>query len=217
MSEAGARGPRAGAAIERWTLPEVEGPLAGRNRGERAAAPGESASEEARGYQAGLARAQAQMQTQLQELDTRVRRLDAVLQHLALPLDALDAEVQKELLQLAMAIGRQLARRELQADPTQVVAIVRECLELLPVGAREVRVQLHPLDAACVRERLAAPAEERAWTLIEDPTLARGGCMVASENSQIDARFESRVNAVIAAALGEQRSAERAPQDGEPE
>ena len=51
---------------------------------------------------------------------------------------------------------------------------------------------------------------ERAWTLVEDPTLARGGCLVRSDNSQIDARFESRVHAVLAAALGEQRAPERA-------
>jgi len=67
-----------------------------------------------------------------------------------------------------------------------------------------------------VRERLAAPAEERAWSLIEDPTLARGGCLVRSDTSQIDARFESRVNAVLASALGEQRASERPAAPGEP-
>ena len=61
-----------------------------------------------------------------------------------------------------------------------------------------------------VRERLAVPGgEQRAWTLVEDPTLSRGGCLVRSDTSQIDARFESRVNAVLASALGEQRAPER--------
>ena len=112
-------------------------------------------------------------------------------------------------------MGKQLARRELAAAPAQILAILRECLEQLPVAARDVRVHLHPEDAAIVRERLAAPAEERAWSLIEDPTLARGGCLVRSNTSQIDARFESRVNAVLASALGEQRTSERpAPPSG---
>jgi flagellar assembly protein FliH len=119
------------------------------------------------------------------------------------------------LLELAFAVGKQLARRELAAAPAQILAILRECLEQLPVAARDVRVHLHPEDAAIVRERLAAPAEERAWSLIEDPTLARGGCLVRSDTSQIDARFESRVNAVLASALGEQRTSERpAPPSG---
>jgi len=219
MSEArgGNPGPgAAAAAVERWPLPKIEGPLAGRAREQRGRTA-DAQQESARGYQAGMARAQAEMQARLQELDTRLQRLDAVLQHLAQPLRALDAEVEKELLQLALAVGQQLARRELHADPGQVVAILRECLDQLPVTAREVRVHLHPEDAAVVRERLAAPAEARAWSMVDDPTLSRGGCLVRSDTSQIDARFESRLNAILANALGDQRAPERsgaAPPDG---
>jgi flagellar assembly protein FliH len=135
--------------------------------------------------------------------------LDSVLQFLGRPLEQLDAQVEKELVQLALAVGKQLARRELRVDPTQIIAIVRETLGQLPAAARDVRVHLHPEDAAIVRERLAAAAGERAWTLAEDPTLSRGGCVVRAESSQIDARFESRINSVIANALGDERSAER--------
>ncbi|HXZ58781.1 MAG TPA: FliH/SctL family protein [Steroidobacteraceae bacterium] len=207
MSEA-----RAATPIERWSLPAVEGPLASSLRDERTgpASDKRAAQDVARGYEAGLARAQAEMAARLEELASRVRRLDSVLQLLAAPLRALDDQVESQLLELAFAVGKQLARRELSATPVQVVAILRECLEQLPVAAREVRVHLHPEDAAIVRERLSAPAEERAWSLIEDPTLARGGCLVRSDSSQIDARFESRVHAVLACALGEQRSPGRA-------
>jgi flagellar assembly protein FliH len=199
-----------GATAERWAPPKVEGPLAGRSREERERhRAGAARADTASGYEAGLARAQAESQARLQELDARVRQLDSVLQHLARPLKSVDAEVEKELLQLALAIGQQLARRELHADPAQIVAIVRQCLDQLPIGAREVRVHLHPQDAACVRERLASPGEERAWSLVDDPTLSRGGCVVRTEHSQIDARFENRINVLIASALGEQRTNER--------
>jgi flagellar assembly protein FliH len=198
--------------IERWSLPAVEGPLANNARDERAraAADQRAGQEGVRGYEAGVARAQGEMQGRVAELNTRVQRLDSILQLLAQPLRALDEQIEKQLLELTFAVGKQLARRELSAAPTQVVAILRECLEQLPVAARDVRVHLHPEDAAIVRERLAAPSAERAWSLVEDPTLARGGCLVRSDNSQIDARFESRVHAVLAAALGEQRAPERA-------
>lgn len=209
--------PRAAAKpIERWSLPAVEGPLANGVREERARTTGDkrSAQDAARGYEAGLARAQAEMQSRLEELAARVRRLDSVLELLATPLRALDDQVEQQLLELALAVGKQLARRELSISPAQIVAVLRECLEQLPLAAREVRVHLHPEDAAVVRERLAVPTEERAWTLIEDPTLARGGCLVRSDTSQIDGRFESRVNAVLASALGEQRAGERAAAAG---
>jgi flagellar assembly protein FliH len=219
MSDATRTNVQRAAAAERWALPNVEGPVAGHPREGRARAADSGSGEEqaARGYAAGMARAQAEMQARVQELDARVHRFDAVLQHLAQPLKALDTDVERQLLQLALVIGQQLARRELQADPSQVVAIVRQCLEQLPVNAREVRVHLHPQDAECVRERLAPPGGERAWTLVDDPTLARGGCVVRSEHSQIDARFQSRLAALAASALGEQRGPMRAaPEDPDP-
>jgi flagellar assembly protein FliH len=90
-----------------------------------------------------------------------------------------------------------------------VIAIIRDCVQLLPASARDVRVHLHPQDAAVVRERLATPAAERAWTLVEDPVMGRGGCRVVAEHSQVDARLESRIAAAVAAVLGDARHPSR--------
>lgn len=214
MSDA-QRGFLAGAA-ERWSLPQVEGNVIGRPIDERKAKAAAEAiarvsreQSEARGYEAGMAKAQAEMQSRITELDTRLKRLDTVLQFIARPLQDLDAEVEKMLLQLALTVGKQLARRELRVDPTQVIAIIRESLAELPSAARNIRVHLHPEDAAIVRERLSAPANERAWTVVEDPAMARGGCVIRTEHSQIDARLESRISSVIANALGDERSQDR--------
>jgi flagellar assembly protein FliH len=208
------------AAVERWSMPEVGGPIVGRSRDDKKAAPNtvdllrQALQEsEARGYQAGLAKAQAESQVSLDALAARVKQLDSILELLGQPLAQLDAEVEKELLHLALAVGKQLARRELRIDPTQVIGIIRESLSQLPAAARDVRIHLHPEDAATVRERLAEPTNERAWTIVEDPTLTRGGCIVRTETSQIDVRLESRVGAVIANALGEERAPERPAPD----
>jgi flagellar assembly protein FliH len=204
------------ASIERWNMPQVEGKVIGRPIDERKAAAAAEAiarvareQSEARGYEAGMAKAQAEMQGKLAELGDRIKRFDGLLQFLARPLQELDEEVEKSLLQLTLAVGKQLARRELRIDPTQVIAIIRESLQELPTAAREPRVHLHPEDAAIVRERLTEPVNERAWKLVEDPTMSRGGCVVRTENSQIDARLESRISAVIANALGDERAEER--------
>jgi len=211
-----AKGTRSTVA-ERWSLPAVEGPIVGMRRDTRArdaenTRAGEAArkAEMDRGYEAGLSAGRAELQNQTDALAARVARLDEILSQLCRPLPELEAEVEGQLVLLALAVGKQLARRELKADPGQIAALIREAVGRLPAAARDVRVHLHPEDAAIVRERLAAPSADRAWNLIEDPTLARGGCLVRSDNSQIDARFESRVHAVLAAALGEQRAPERA-------
>ena len=211
------------ASIERWSLPVVEGNVIGRPIDERKAAAAAEAiarvareQSEARGYEAGMAKAKAEMEGQVNEQKARIQRLDKLLQFMSRPLEELDADVEKMLLQLTLTVGKQLARRELRIDPAQVIAIIRESLQDLPTAAREARVHLHPEDASIVRERLAEPSNERAWRIVEDPTMSRGGCVVKTETSRIDARLESRINAIIANVLGDERAAERteAPPEG---
>ncbi len=220
MSEAGRlRALAAASAAERWSLPTVEGPIIGERRDFAAAEhdAGERASkaERDRGYEAGMAAGRAEMQRLTGEAKAHVRRLDSVLAALARPLAELDDEVQQQLLLLALAIGKQLARREIKAHPDEIIPLIRESIGRLPASAREVRIHLHPLDAALVREHLTAPAAERAWTLVEDPTQSRGGCIVRTETSQIDQRLETRVNAIVASLMGDERASTRgASSDG---
>src|ERR1700743_2956922 len=117
--------------VERWSLPAVEGNVIGRPVDERKAKAAAEAiarvareQSEARGYDAGMAKAQAEMKGRITELEAHVKRLDSVLQFIARPLQELDAEVEKTLLQLTLAVGKQLARRELRIDPAQVIAII---------------------------------------------------------------------------------------------
>ena len=210
MSEAARLRALAAAAAERWALPSVEGPIVGARRAAPTEAQRRAAeSEHARGYEAGLAAGRTEVQRRIGELTARVERLDALLAALGKPLAQLDEELYEQLTRLALAVGKQLARRELSADPTQVIALIRETVAQLPLGVRDVRVQLHPEDAAVVREHLAAPAQERVWSIIEDPTQSRGGCAVRTESSQIDARFETRVQALLVSLLGEERAGPR--------
>lgn len=200
-------------AVSRWDLPSVSGrPVQARRAGRTV---GELENVEQRAYQeayaqgqeAGLAAARAQTQQALDQLQSQVARLEAIFGTLARPLHELDAQVEDQLVHLALTVARQLVRRELRMDPAQVIAIIRETVALLPAAARDVRVHLHPEDAAIVREKLATPTGERAWTIIEDPVMTRGGCRVATDTTQIDARLETRINAVLGAILGEERSA----------
>jgi len=135
----------------------------------------------------------------------QVERIDQLFTDLARPLAEVDESVQRELLALAMALARQIVRRELRQDPTQIIGIVREAIGQLPIAVRDVRVQLHPEDAAIVREHLAPVENERAWALVEDPMMMRGGCQVVSSSSRIDARLESRLGALLSELMGSER------------
>jgi flagellar assembly protein FliH len=139
------------------------------------------------------------------EVRAQVERLAGMFYDLAKPFEVLNAEVERELLTLAMALARQIVRRELKTDPTQIIGIIREAIAALPVAARDVRVHLHPEDAAVVRENLSPTENESAWTLVEDPVMARGGCQVTTATSRIDARLETRLTSILSELLGTER------------
>lgn len=145
-----------------------------------------------------------------QEAQETAARLALVLASLSRPFTVLDAAVEQELVALAFALARQLVRRELKADPGQIVGIVRDALQSLPVATRDIKVHLNPEDAKLVREHLPAVDQDRAWTIVEDPLLTRGGARVATATSQVDARLESRLGALVAELLGSDREGDRA-------
>lgn len=156
----------------------------------------------AQGHQEGTAAGQTHMQA-------RARRLDQLMATFAAPFAALDERVEQELVALTIAIARQLVRRELKTDPGQIVAVVREGLAALPVAAQNLRLHLHPEDAALVRAALSLSEGEHAWRIIEDPLQNRGGCQLMTDTSRIDASVETRLAAIIATVLGGEREQDR--------
>jgi flagellar assembly protein FliH len=207
-----AAAPSAAPSAALWELPTLGGPvLPLRRRSANLTAIEREAWQQghAEGREAGLAAAREEARAVGAELEQRVQQLQAILDFMTRPLADLDQQVQRQLAQLAGVIARHVVRRELKTQPDEIVAVVRETVALLPVGARTVRVHLHPQDAELVRSRLAGGSGERAWSLVEDPMLARGGCRVSSDSSSIDATLEQRLGAVIAVVLGDERSAPR--------
>jgi flagellar assembly protein FliH len=195
--------------VATWRLPAVEGPVV--TRGQRAddlSSPDRQAWERgfAAGREAGIHAVRAEEQHISDALQLQLTSVSGVLDFLARPLAELDTEVEEQLMSVAICIARAVVRRELKTQPDAIIALVRDTVKLLPLAAREVRVHLHPDDAAVVRDRLAQPQGERAWVVLEDPVLSRGGCQIRSDNSTIDASVEKRLAAATAAALGDERS-----------
>lgn len=190
-----------------WMLPDVAGPVvSSRSRSANASDLTEQQKmarqqsfEEAR--RQGFADGMRDAQRMRDELQRQIDTLQAMLAEAARFNVAADKEIVDELSRFALSIGKQLARRDLRLDPAQVAAIVRETIALLPANSREIKVFLHPDDAAVLRDRLAPTTMDSAWRLLEDPVLTRGGCRVISEHASIDARLESRVAAVLAQLL----------------
>jgi len=123
------------------------------------------------------------------------------------PLQALNEEVEKQLNLLAVTLAQQLVRREIRAEPGEIIAVIRESVKLLPVNSGKIRIFLHPEDAEIVRKALQLDEldEEQSWKLMEDPMITRGGCEIKSDQSVINVTLENRLQALAASILGGER------------
>ncbi|MFI3157177.1 MAG: flagellar assembly protein FliH [Methylococcaceae bacterium] len=139
-------------------------------------------------------------------LQSQAATLAGLLASLSEPFKCLDEEVEKELVKLAIGIATQIIRREIKLDPGQVIAVVRETINVLPLASQKISLKLHPEDAELVRSALAPDEISPSWNIVEDPLITRGGCTVDTEISHVDATVEHRLAAVIANVLGGERA-----------
>lgn len=188
----------AGDAGERWELPRVgpeNGPLLTasqledlqRQAWDEAFAQGREA-----GHREGREQAEAE-----------ARRLAQIADALCRPFERLDQQVEEEVVALSIAVASQIARREIQANPEQVVAVVREALASLPVNTGQIAICLCPADAALVKEALDEDIARGGWTITEDAAMAAGDCRVRCDYTHVDATLRTRLERVVARLLGD--------------
>ncbi|AHX14393.1 flagellar assembly protein FliH [Dyella jiangningensis] len=188
--------------FERWLPPEMGQPVAEPAPAEPVAQPTvrdlEALEQQAReeGYAAGHAEGMAAARDLM---NSRMAKLDALLESAARPLHAMDELVELELARLAMTVARQVLSHELRVSPDLVVEAVRQAALALPAASGNLRVRLHAEDLALLRTLGVA---EENWQLLADPTLQRGDCMLETERSRLDARLETRLAAIVDAVLG---------------
>ncbi len=206
-----------GSTVQRFTPPAVEGPIAGADSFAYAAMPTarelEALHQQAReeGYQQGLSEGRAAGYRHGEhQLKTALSALQNLILQLAEPLEKVDEAVVEAVSDLAILIARHLVRRELKANPGEVIGVVRETMRHLPIAPRAARIRLHPEDVELVQTAFAIGDDSRSWRLEPDPLLTRGGCVVETDTSRIDASVESRLAAIASKMLGGERESDRA-------
>ena len=194
--------------IERWELPRVSGPVVSSK-----ATAKELESIQKQAYNEGFALGQKEgLQHKKQELEDSAASLRSIIELLTEPLKELDDEVVNQLAQLSMTVAKQVVRRELHTDEGEIVGIVREAMSALPASTRKITLNIHPDDSELVHNAFSLSSEDESeelrWKVIEDPMISRGGCIVSSENSRIDATVEGRLNRIINTLLGGERESD---------
>lgn len=140
-----------------------------------------------------------------QSVQEKINSFQFMLSALSTPFSDLDKQVDEELVVLVQTLVRQMVRREIKQEPGEIMAVVREAMQSLPVSSRQLQIRLNPEDALLVQDFYKTGDQELAWDIIEDPLISRGGCKVITAVSEVDATLETRLNQLFAHVFGERQ------------
>jgi flagellar assembly protein FliH len=191
---------------QRWSLPELGKPDTGYS-GHISVGELEKIQQQAyqEGFDRGLKEGQSAGRQAMVEQADNFRQLMCSLTR---PFEDLDQKVEEELLELVFVIVRQLVGTEIGANPEQIMTVVHKAVAVLPSASRNLQIYLHPDDAQLVHDLFPGTDSETQWHVIEDVSVGRGGCRVATDTSQVDATVEARLNNIIDLLAGDEHDEE---------
>ncbi|MEN0108116.1 MAG: flagellar assembly protein FliH [Pseudomonas sp.] len=160
------------------------------------------------GFRAGQVKAKQEADA---ALAAKLAGLERLMTQLLDPIAEQDQQLEMALVQLVSNMTRQVVQRELSTDSSQIRQVLREALKLLPMGAANVRIHIHPQDFELIKA--LRDRHEETWRILEDETLQPGGCRVESEQSQIDATIETRLTQMLKQLFEQQREQATSPAD----
>ena len=151
---------------------------------EQARAGGHDAGHD-EGYAEGLAIGRAEAAEELAHLRTIALEFGAAL-------TAADETIAADVLDLALHLAKSMLKSALEIKPELVIPVVREAIEYLPVLQQPAVLMLHPADIALVRDAIGEELDKGGWRVVQDASIARGGCKVDTATNQIDAQLATR-------------------------
>jgi flagellar assembly protein FliH len=150
------------------------------------------------GRKNGAQQALSEHRTQLANL---IKSLTEAAQDLEASRVQLEAEALTEVIDLSVAIATRVTKRQGAIDPQVLVANVNEAMKLV-VASTDVRIALHPSQKQYLLDAL--PQLSMNWPalshvqLVDDETLAPGGCRVFSKGGQVDADLDCQLDRIVA-------------------
>ena len=113
-------------------------------------------------------------------------------------------DAQRDLVDMAFKLAERLVGTALEFEPELIGAMVEDIVRRAR-GRRQITVLTHPEDAAVLereRERLSDAAGGARVLVQTSDEISRGGCILRSESGEVDARLETRLEAVRGALMG---------------
>ena len=151
----------------------------------------------AQGFEQGRAHATVEAQRQMadfvaQQGQVAGQQLARLFEQAQAQLAAAEQAMAQGVLEIACELARQVLRRELSVDPAALQPVLREALGLLLADGKSTVVRLNPLDRDTLANGAAHEFASQTLTLLADPTITPGGCVVESAGAVVDATVQKR-------------------------
>ena len=167
------------------------------------------------GHAAGRAAGLAEVGPQLSAVHAA---LSAALSQIDNNRRDLDQAATAEVVQLALAVGRKVTKRQAAIDPAVLTANLADAVRLA-VRAADIRIVIHPDQRQTIEQEL--PRLKLDWPslshveLIDDPLIALGGCRVLTRTGgEVDARIDTQLDRIVAELLPTQSDERRTQNEG---
>ncbi len=181
-------------AYQRWELASLDAAAATRDSANAAAEHERQAKVDhaiaegrAAGYAAGVAAAA-----------TERARLAALLGTLSANVGDHEQRLADEVLDLALVLARQLVGEALAIRREFIVPVVSAALRQLPQSTQRIELCLNPADRELVRSLLDTDPLGPRCQLVDDTSIAPGGCRIETEQCDLDVTVPSRWRRLLA-------------------
>ena len=162
--------------------------------------------EKKRAFDQGYQEAIAQVKVEWNEKIDFINNMADALNE---PLKGVDQIIQEKCVELAISIAKQIVRRELSLDSGQIVSAVKQAIELIPRDGEQINIHINPKDEQHIKQLFSSDDKLSKYNLIQDPTIAVGGCKASTDYSLVDLTVDKQVAAIAAQIFGDQRNATR--------
>ena len=92
-----------------------------------------------------------------------------------------------DVLNLALDFAKIMIKSHIAIKPDAVLPVIKHAIGLLPSLQKPVRITLHPDDAALIAKEISTCFDSLEFTIMQDPKIDRGGCLIDSEINLVDA------------------------------
>lgn len=153
------------------------------------------------GLEQGLEEGRARIQAQLAQLD-------ALMNQLVEPLQAVDNQVEQELVELTQHLARAVIGCEVKTQSEPLLLALRQAVDALPSRDQKVTIQLCAEDMQLVRDSYGDDElARRHWQLELEPSLSRGSLKVLTQRSEVAMPLAERIDTIFSQFINQPRPA----------